>query len=345
MWTSEDVATLPPSTIASLPITSQTSAADVPHSSSPSPRSTELPTTESSVSSQDSASSQSRTGLATSSVSAVQTPSSTPLIASTSLQSPSPSVTSDFSGVASSVATTPVATISSTPQSSASSATAIPSVSSAISLSSSSGATRGSLSSSVLTTSTGPISSSSMSASSIIPTSSSEAAQTSVPLTPPLLPSGGPSSSAGSSTSVAPAPTVGPAEKQIYLDQHNAVRRRFNAPPLIWSDDLQSKAQSYAERCELRHSDGANGPVGENLAAATGVFDTTSAVNLFVRDMANFDPAQFVFSHFTQVVWKSTTQLGCGVALCDNIFPARKGKATYHVCLYDPVGNVIGEEK
>ena len=43
------------------------------------------------------------------------------------------------------------------------------------------------------------------------------------------------------------------------------------------------------------------------------------------------------------MVWKSTTKLGCGVAVCDNIFPD-KGPATYHVCLYDPVGNVIGEE-
>ena len=45
------------------------------------------------------------------------------------------------------------------------------------------------------------------------------------------------------------------------------------------------------------------------------------------------------------MVWKSTTQLGCGVALCDNVFPKGSGPATYHVCLYDPVGNVIGEEK
>ncbi len=50
-------------------------------------------------------------------------------------------------------------------------------------------------------------------------------------------------------------------------------------------------------------------------------------------------------SHFTQVVWKSTTQLGCGIALCPGLFGNRQGPATYHVCLYDPVGNVVGEEK
>ncbi|KAI0638402.1 CAP domain-containing protein [Trametes polyzona] len=158
------------------------------------------------------------------------------------------------------------------------------------------------------------------------------------------------SSAASSSGSIStgaplPAPIVGSAQKQIYLDQHNAVRQQFKAQPLTWSDDLQSKAQGYAERCQLRHSDGALGPVGENLAAATGRFDIAAAVQLFVHDKDQFDPNHFVFSHFTQVVWKSTTQLGCGVAFCDNIFPGRKGPATYHVCLYDPVGNVVGQEK
>ncbi|KAH9899635.1 CAP domain-containing protein [Cubamyces lactineus] len=136
-----------------------------------------------------------------------------------------------------------------------------------------------------------------------------------------------------------------PAVFHAYLDLHNIVRNLVNAPPLTWSDDLASKARSYAARCELKHSGGANGPVGENLAAATGTFDVNSAVKLFVQDARQFHTVPFTFSHFTQVIWKSTTQLGCGSALCDNIFPDQDGKATYHVCLYDPVGNVVGQEK
>ena len=62
------------------------------------------------------------------------------------------------------------------------------------------------------------------------------------------------------------------------------------------------------------------------------------------RDAGDLN-ADFSFSHFTQVIWKSTTKLGCGVAKCDNMFPDHDGPATYHVCLYDPVGNVIGQEE
>ena len=58
---------------------------------------------------------------------------------------------------------------------------------------------------------------------------------------------------------------------------------------------------------------------------------------------ASFNPLNVVFSHYTQAVWRATTQLGCGAALCDDLLGTGTGAATYHVCLYDPVGNVIGQ--
>ncbi|KAI1796167.1 CAP domain-containing protein [Ganoderma leucocontextum] len=155
-----------------------------------------------------------------------------------------------------------------------------------------------------------------------------------------------PSQTSSSSSSTAPSqPTTTPptVDKQTYLDQHNQWRAKAGAADLQWSDDLAAKAQSYAEQCQLKHSNGALGQVGENLVAATGSFDADDAMTLFVQDRRNFDPADLNLSHFTQVIWSSTSQLGCGVATCNGIFPDR-GDATYHVCLYDPVGNVVGEE-
>ena len=82
--------------------------------------------------------------------------------------------------------------------------------------------------------------------------------------------------------------------------------------------------------------------MGTNLAAGTGAFDAKAAVALFMSDAAAYDPANPTLSHFTQVVWKNTTELGCAAALCDSIFDQ---PATYHVCVYAPTGNVIGEEQ
>jgi hypothetical protein len=49
-------------------------------------------------------------------------------------------------------------------------------------------------------------------------------------------------------------------------------------------------------------------------------------------------------SHYTQVVWKATTQLGCAWVDCapGAIFPAKYGRTPFHVCEYYPQGNVIG---
>lgn len=41
--------------------------------------------------------------------------------------------------------------------------------------------------------------------------------------------------------------------------------------------------------------------------------------------VAQYDPNNPVPSHFTQVVWKGTTQVGCAVQVCSGIFPASYG--------------------
>ncbi|KAI0786832.1 CAP domain-containing protein [Abortiporus biennis] len=141
------------------------------------------------------------------------------------------------------------------------------------------------------------------------------------------------------STSVQrPLPTT--VERDVYLVKHNLVRAAHGAKELAWSDELEGKAHEWASSCQLRHSNGELGPYGENLVAATGLFTAEKAVDLFLQD--GFDSSSF--NHFTQVIWKSTTQLGCSVAICDGLLQSGL-QAMYHVCLYNPVGNVVGEEK
>ncbi|KDQ64355.1 hypothetical protein JAAARDRAFT_166489 [Jaapia argillacea MUCL 33604] len=130
-----------------------------------------------------------------------------------------------------------------------------------------------------------------------------------------------------------------------FLAAHNVVRSAHGAGPLVWSSELAQKAQEWASGCQLKQSRGSLGPYGENLAAAAGPggFSVESAVQVWIDDALDYDPSHPTYNHFTQVVWKSSTELGCAVASCDGIFDAGLGKATYYVCEYNPPGNVVGQ--
>ncbi|KAJ7752807.1 PR-1-like protein [Mycena maculata] len=132
-----------------------------------------------------------------------------------------------------------------------------------------------------------------------------------------------------------------------YLYAHNIVRAAHGAQDLVWNMTLATQAQTWANTCQVQHSDGSllDNPYGENIIAATGQFPISDAIHQFTLDESEYDPAAAnpTYTHFTQVVWKSTTQLGCAVAHCEGIFDPSLGMASYYVCLYDPPGNVIGD--
>ncbi|EIN13524.1 PR-1-like protein, partial [Punctularia strigosozonata HHB-11173 SS5] len=119
-----------------------------------------------------------------------------------------------------------------------------------------------------------------------------------------------------------------------YLDAHNSIRAQHGASALTWDDTLEAAAQKWANNCVFKHSGGTLGPFGENLAAGTGDgYTITSAVKSWTDEP----------SHFTQVVWKASTKVGCAHADCSGIFSASFGKAHFHVCEYQVQGNVIGQ--
>ncbi|KAF8807576.1 PR-1-like protein, partial [Phlegmacium glaucopus] len=133
------------------------------------------------------------------------------------------------------------------------------------------------------------------------------------------------------------------ADIQAYLTAHNSVRAQHGAVPLTWSDTMASKAQQWANGCVFQHSGGTLGPYGENIAAGTGSdYDIAAAIKSWTDEVSQYNPNNPDPSHFTQVVWKATTQLGCAVQTCNGIFPAMFGPAKYFVCEYFVQGNVIG---
>lgn len=123
---------------------------------------------------------------------------------------------------------------------------------------------------------------------------------------------------------------------------HNQVRAEHCAPPLTWSEELAAEATAWANQlaasgCAFRHSPSEH---GENLAAGTsGALDADAVVAMWAGEEEKYDYKRAMFSmktgHFTQVVWKDTLAVGCGVATCG-------GNDTW-VCNYDPPGNVEGD--
>ncbi|KAG6845977.1 hypothetical protein H0H87_011025 [Tephrocybe sp. NHM501043] len=146
-------------------------------------------------------------------------------------------------------------------------------------------------------------------------TSSTSVAQAKPTTTKAVAPTTSASSGSGASSDV-----------QAYLSGHNTVRAQHGAADLTWSDELASAAQTWANKCVFEHSQGSLGDYGENLAAGTGSsYGISSAIKSWTDEVSQYDPSNPVFSHFTQVVWKATKQVGCAVQACDGIFDSSYG--------------------
>jgi uncharacterized protein YkwD len=129
------------------------------------------------------------------------------------------------------------------------------------------------------------------------------------------------------------------------LAGHNNFRALHGASPLKWNEDLATAANDWASRCAFEHSGGQVGDFGENLAAGTGSYTVTDGITAWTDEAKDYDPSNPTYSHFTQVVWKSTTDLGCAMVECPagSIFSADYGVAQFLTCEYSPPGNVIGQ--
>ena len=136
------------------------------------------------------------------------------------------------------------------------------------------------------------------------------------------------------------------------LQLHNYHRARHGAPSLTISRRLNAIAQSYAEHLaatsKFEHSGNKLGKerLGENLymewisaghvkaSAKAAVRNWYDEIALHNFDRPTYSPAT---GHFTQLVWKSTKNLGVGVAFSPN------GREVYVVTNYYPAGNIVNQ--
>ena len=180
----------------------------------------------------------------------------------------------------------------------------------------------------------------------------------------PRVSTGTPSTPAPATPRAAPAAaptpraTAGePAALAGITAAHNRVRARVGVPPLAWNARLAEVAQRWANACVDReaprgmidHSSGESelfaGPLGENLHATTApAADPVAAVEGWAAEAADYDLARdtcrsgAMCGHYTQVVWRTTRELGCAVGSCP-----RLRYRTSLVCNYFPAGNWEGQ--
>ena len=148
-----------------------------------------------------------------------------------------------------------------------------------------------------------------------------------------------------------------PAGIDQMLAAHNAARQAVGVPDLTWSTELADYAQAWAQQLigeggNLRHRSSAEqtlGNLGENISgsqassAGGAMQHPARAVAGWVAEQADYDYASNrcapgkVCGHYTQVVWRETSEVGCGVA--------RNADATREVwvCNYAPAGNYVGD--
>jgi uncharacterized protein YkwD len=141
------------------------------------------------------------------------------------------------------------------------------------------------------------------------------------------------------------------------LARHNVLRAKHGSPPMALSEALTETAQAWAEEIaqsgtfahsprDLRNDAGENiyaSFTGEPLAPKTLA---DAAVMSWYEEVKDYDYGTPVGSsatgHFTQVVWKGSTQLGVGAARGTRTENGREVEFEYVVCQYAPSGNVRG---
>jgi pathogenesis-related protein 1 len=157
--------------------------------------------------------------------------------------------------------------------------------------------------------------------------------------------------------SVFAAHALTPAEQNDMVAAHNRWRQEVGAPEVKWSAHLAATAQGWADKlqqnqgCKMTHS-GTSG-LGENLYWAsplsysdgtkkTQAVNATRVTDAWGSEKKHYDYASNtcaggkVCGHYTQVVWKTTTEIGCAKAVCGD-------HSQVWVCHYAPPGNWRGQ--
>ena len=137
------------------------------------------------------------------------------------------------------------------------------------------------------------------------------------------------------------------------LAHHNKVRSEVGVSGLQWDTTLAAYAQRWADylatnnHCKMKHrgskeKEGAE--YGENIfwGSSAQAYSPLDASTSWYSEIEKYTYAQlngnnwYPAGHYTQMVWRNTTLMGAGVAICPD------GEIIV-VANYNPPGNYMGE--
>ncbi len=155
------------------------------------------------------------------------------------------------------------------------------------------------------------------------------------------------------------------AEKDALVIAHNEARSSITGarpaiPFVTWSAAVATSAQNWANQlkaqgCALTHSTGSG--YGENLYTVlymgSGGKTPEGVVASWMGEEQYYNAETGhceggVCGHFTQVVWRTTTQIGCGLVTCEGVklpqYPDYTFEQQVWVCQYSPSGSHTGQK-
>ncbi len=140
-------------------------------------------------------------------------------------------------------------------------------------------------------------------------------------------------------------------DAQAALDFHNKARSDVGVPGLTWSNELAKFAQEWADHlaskgCDMEHRPHSGKwaqKYGENIFWGKGMdYSALDASKSWYSEIDDYtygivnDSNWNKTGHYTQMVWKNTTQVGIALAKCSD-------GAIIIVANYNPAGNYMGE--
>lgn len=141
------------------------------------------------------------------------------------------------------------------------------------------------------------------------------------------------------------------SEVKTVIAEHNRVRSDVGVGPVGWSDEIAQYSLAWAGHlaesgCTMKHrprSGKWQQQYGENIFMGTaGYFGVADAVQSWEgeKKLYKYGPIDektwYPTGHYTQVIWKGSTTIGCGKSLCNGNMMV--------VCNYDPPGNYMGQK-